>query len=144
MTQGKRDEPYLSLKFKVEIGGVIVGGFAEVSGLQVEIEVEEYKEGGVNEYAHRLPKTTKYQNLVLKRGITDSDALWKWHYEAANGSITRRNGRIILLDSEDNEKWYWMFVEAYPVKWVGPDFKADGNAIAIETLELAHHGISKW
>lgn len=144
MTVGKRkDDPYLSFCFLLEIDGLIKGGFSEVSGLQVEVEIEDYQEGGVNEFVHKLPKGIKYSNLVLKRGITDSDVLWKWHQDITRGRISRKNGRIIILDYMGDEKWQWEFKEAYPVKWIGPEFKADSNNVAIETLELVHKGISK-
>lgn len=143
MAVGKRNDPYLSFRFQVEIEGLIAGGFSEVSGLQVETETEDHREGGVNDYVHKIIKGTKQQNLTLKRGITDSDTLWKWHQDVVNGKIKRKSGRIILLDLEGNEKWHWTFQDAYPVKWTGPDLKADGNNIAIETLELAHNGIKK-
>jgi phage tail-like protein len=135
--------PYLSLRFLVEIQGLIVGGFSEVSGLQAETDVETIEEGGVNDYVHKFPKKTKYPNIVLKKGITDSDALWNWHQDVVNGKKSRKSGFIILLDTEGNEKWRWHFVDAYPVKWSGPDLKADSNTIAVESLELAHNGIKK-
>lgn len=143
MAANERKDPYSSFRFLVEIKGVVVGSFSEVSGLQAETETEDYREGGVNDYVHKLPKITKYPNLVFKRGITESDALWKWHQDVVNGKVERKDGRIVLLDSEGNEKWHWTFEEAFPVKWAGPDFKADSNAIAIETLEVSHHGIKK-
>lgn len=142
MTIGERRDPYLGFRFLVEIDGLIAGGFSEVSGLQVEIETEEYREGGINDYVHKLPKAAKHPNLVLKRGITDSDVLWKWIWETAQGKIERKNGRVILLDSKGNEKWHWAFEGAYPVKWSGPDFKADSNSVALESLELAHKGLT--
>jgi len=143
MAVGERKDPYLSFRFLIEIDNLIVGGFSEVSGLQVETETEEYREGGVNDYVHKLPKITKHPNITLKRGITDSDVLWKWHHDVVNGRVVRKSGRIILLDSEGNEKWRWTFEGAFPVKWTGPDFKADSSTIAIETLEFAHNEIKK-
>jgi phage tail-like protein len=143
MPVAERNDPYLSFRFLVEIQGLIVGGFSEVAGLQAETETEEIQEGGVNDYVHKLPKITKYPNITLKRGITDSDVLWNWHQEVVNGIISRKSGFIILTDSEGNEKWRWLFTDAYPVKWTGPDLKADSSAIAVETLELAHNGIKK-
>lgn len=143
MATGKRRDPYLNFRFLVEIGGLIVGGFSDVSGLQVETEAEEYREGGVNEYVHKLPKITKYTNLTLKRGITDSDVLWKWHRDVVAGKIMRKNGSVILLDVAGNEKWRWNFSQAYPVKWSGPDLKADSSMTAVESIELAHNGIMK-
>jgi len=143
MATAERKDPYLNYRFRVEIDGIISGGFAECSGLQAETEYEEYREGGVNNYVHRLPKVTKYPNLTFKRGITDSEELWKWYQDVVMGKIQRKNGSIILLDSEGNEKWRWNFKGAYPVKWTGPDLKADSNTVAFETLELTHTGITK-
>jgi phage tail-like protein len=60
-----------------------------------------------------------------------------------DGKFKRKNGRIILQDSEGKDKWYWTFTGAYPVKWTGPDFKTDSGAVAIESLEIAHKGIKK-
>jgi phage tail-like protein len=137
---GSKD-PYLGCRFVVEIDSLTVGGFSEVSGLVVEVETEDYQEGGVNDYVHKLPKGIKYPNLVLKRGITDSDELWKWYEDVVNGKIKHKNGSIILLDSEGNVKRTWTFEDVYPIKWTGPDFKADNSAIAIESLELVHKGL---
>ena len=138
-----RDDPYISFKFQVEIQGLIVGGFSEVSGLQLETKTHDFREGGVNDHLHKLPKGTEQSNLTLKRGITDSDILWKWYQDVVDGKVKRKSGRIILMDFEGNEKWHWTFEDAYPVKWVGPDFKANSNAAAVETLELVHKGIKK-
>jgi phage tail-like protein len=138
-----RTDPYMNFRFVIEIGNLIIAGFSELSGLQAETEVEEIREGGVNDHVHKLPKITKYPNLTLKRGITDSDVLWKWHRDVVNGKIERKCGFIILMDMEGNEKLRWQFIDAYPVKWIGPDLKADSSAVAVETLELAHSGIHK-
>jgi phage tail-like protein len=141
MVVGQRQDPYTAFNFWVEVDNLVRGGFSEVSGLQAETETEDYPEGGVNNYIHRLPKRTKYPNLVLKRGITDARELWDWYKKVMNGQIERHNGSIILADYTGSEKRRWNFVQAYPVKWVGSDFKADSNTVAIETLELAHNGL---
>jgi phage tail-like protein len=133
----------MGFRFLVEIQGLIVAGFTEVTGLQAETEFEEIKEGGVNDHIHKLPKLTKYPNITLKRGITDSDVLWKWHQEVVSGHFKRKDGFIVLLDSVGDEKWRWFFSDAYPVKWTGPDLKTDSSTVAVETLELAHNGIRK-
>lgn len=143
MVVGIRRDPYAAFNFLIEIRGLVVGGFSNVSGLQAETEVEEYREGGLNDYVHKLPKVTKYSNLTLKRGFTDSRELWDWYQTVINGQFQRRNGSIILLDQAGNEKWRWNFSQAYPVKWIGPEFSANSNAVAIETLEIAHNGLSK-
>ena len=140
---GRRDDPYLSFRFLVEVQGLLVGGFSEVSGLQAETETEEIQEGGVNDHVHKLPKLTRHQNVILKRGMTDSETLWRWHNDVVNGKIERKNVFIILMDSVGNEVWQWYFERAYPVKWTGPDLRADSSTVAVETLELVHDGIKK-
>jgi phage tail-like protein len=141
MAVSERNDPYNIFIFQVEIQGLIVGGFSEVSGLQVETETYDFREGGVNDRLHKVPKGSKHSNITLKRGITDSDTLWKWYQNVVNGIVERKSGRIILLDSEGNEKWQWAFEDAYPVKWIGPDLRAKTGETAVETLELAHNGI---
>lgn len=144
MAVGDRSDPYLGFNFLVEIQGIAVAGFMEVSGLQVEVEVHDYREGGLNEYIHKLPGPTRYpSNIVLKRGITDVDALWKWHQDVTQGKIERKNGSIVLMNSAGEEKWRWNFVEAIPVRWAGPDLRASAAEVAVETLELVHRGLSK-
>ncbi len=144
MTVGDRNDPYLSFNFLVEIEGLVVGGFSEVTGLTIEIEVEEYREGGLNAYMHKLAGPPRYpSNLVLKHGLTDSDTLWAWHQAVARGTIQRKNGSIMLLNSAGEEQWRWNFTDAYPVRWVGPDLRAGSAEVAIETLELVHRGLSK-
>lgn len=143
MAASERKDPYLGCRFLVEVDDLKVGGFSEVSGLEMEVDTEDYQEGGVNNYVHKLPKGMKYPNLVLKRGVIDSDMFWKWQEDVVNGKIEQKSGRIILLDSEGNVKWTWTFEDVYPIKWTGPDFKADNSAVAIESLELVHKGIRK-
>jgi phage tail-like protein len=135
-------DPYLGFNFLVEIEGILVGGFSEVTGLQVEIEIHDYREGGLNDYIHKFAGPTRYPvNLILKRGLTTSGTLWQWHQEVRQGVIKRKNGSILLLDSAGEESWRWNFTEAYPVKWVGPDLRAATAEVAVETLELAHRGL---
>lgn len=141
---GIRNDPYAGFNFLVEIEGLLVGGFSEVGGLLVETEVEEYREGGRNEYVHKLPGPTRYpSNLTLKRGLTDVETLWSWHQDVVAGKIERKNGTIYLLDRQGQPVTWWNFNEAYPVKWVGPELKAEANSLAVESVELVHRGLSK-
>lgn len=142
MATGDRNDPYLGFRFVVELDGVIVAGFSEVTGLQVEVEVQEYREGGLNSFMHKLAGPARYpSNLVLKHGITKSRELWQWHQEVASGSFKRKNGSIILLNSTADEVWRWNFEGAYPVRWNGPDLRGNASEVAVETLELVHRGI---
>jgi phage tail-like protein len=143
MATGERKEPYLSYNFAVEIDGLAMG-FSEVSGLQTEIEVQEYREGGVNEFIHKRAGPAKYpSNLILKKGVTDVSVLWNWYRDVAQGTIDRKTVYVVLLDSTGEEKLRWNFQQAYPVKWVGPDLKATASEVAVETVELAHSGLAK-
>ena len=140
MANGQQTDPLFAFRFKVEIDSLIEAGFSECAGLQVETEVEEIQEGGVNELVHRLPKGSKYTNLTLKHGIPTSDVLWQWHKDVVQGKVKRKMVNVLLLDNQGQEQWRWTFKNAYPVKWIGPDLKADNSAIALETLELVHDG----
>lgn len=143
MTTGMKLYPYTSFRFRVEIEGITSAQASEVTGLQIETETETYEEGGVNDFVHQLPKRTKYQHITLKRGITDLDEMWKWYQGVVDGKFERKNGAIVLMDINGDDKWRWDFFEAYPVKWTGPELRAESNTIAFETIELAHHGIKK-
>ena len=132
--------------------GTIRAGFAEVNGLNSEIEVEEYREGGRNIGPRRFPRWGRYPNLVLRRGVTNDTALWDWWANVITRSYTlrrpgsarpvpRRNG-VILLDGRDHKAVAaWFFSNALPERLVGPGLNARGNEIAIETLELSHEGL---
>jgi phage tail-like protein len=135
----RQNDPYGSFNFEVEIQGLIAGGFAEVSGLQAETETEEIREGGVNDYAHRLPKRTKQSMLVLKHGLADSEVLWKWYNDVVQGRVERKNGSVFLRDETQQRVRQWNFFEAYPVKWTGPELRAIGNTVAFESVELIHN-----
>ena len=141
-TTGKRVDPLTTRKFFVEIGNIVRAEFSEVSGLNAEVEVLSYEEGGKNGFVHKLPGRVKFPNVTLKRGTTDSLELWDWFVQAVNGKIERRDVGILLYNQEGQAEREWTLERAYPVKWTGPDFKAGDNAIAIETLELAHEGLS--
>lgn len=143
MTTAKKPYPYPSFRFRVEINGITVAQVSEVTGLQLETETEPYEEGGVNDFVHQLPKRTKYQNITLKRGITDLDEMWRWHQDVVGGKFERKSGAIVLVDSAGEDKWRWNFEKAFPVKWAGPELRADSNTVAFESIELAHHGIKK-
>jgi phage tail-like protein len=139
---GLRRDPYGAYNFLVELSGIVVAGFSEVTGLRVEIDVQEYREGGLNTHMHRLSGPARYpSNLVLRRGLTDSPELWAWHEAAVHGVGIRQHGSIVLLDDARNEVWRWFFLDALPVRWIGPELRASGSAVAVETLELAHHGL---
>ncbi len=138
----KNLEAYPSCRFYVMLGDKVEGVFTEVSGLQVEIDVMDYQEGGNNDFVHRLPGYTKVTNLTLKRGMTGSNEFYKWFAKVASGKFTRRDVTVVMYDAGGNELMRWNFSQAYPVKWIGPQFRSTETAAAIETLELAHQGMT--
>jgi phage tail-like protein len=141
-TRAAAADPYLAFNFVVEVDGVLSGGFSEVTGLGVQVDTTDYREGGVNEYVHKIAGPASYpSNLVLRRGLTDSQLLWRWHEAAREGLILRTPAVIMLLDSERNPAWLWVFRDAYPVRWTGPELRAASATVAIETLEIAHRGL---
>jgi phage tail-like protein len=142
MATGDRKDPYLGFNFAVEIDSLVVGGFNEISGVEAETEVQEYREGGVNEFVHKRAGPIKYaSNLVLKRGISEAAGLWSWYADVMQGKIERKTVSIVLLDSACEEKRRWSFQRAYPVKWVGPSLRAVTGEVAVESVELAHDGL---
>jgi phage tail-like protein len=136
-------QPYLTFNFNVEIEGLIVGGFTEVSGLESSVEVEEYREGGVNGFVHKLPGRTSHSNLVLQHGLTSLSTLWNWYHNTTLGAIQRKNGTIVLLDPQQIPVMWWNFRNAVPVRWTGPTFSAVSDEVGAESLELAHEGLTR-
>ena len=136
-------DPYNSFNFAVEIDGITRMHFQEASGLDSTIDVVEHREGGDNITTRKLPGMVKYSNIVLKWGMADDTDLYKWHRQWATGdkSAKRLSGSIVLYDRQRTEKRRWNFKEAWPAKWTGPAFNAESSELAIETLELAHHGV---
>ncbi|MDD4802452.1 MAG: phage tail protein [Syntrophomonas sp.] len=135
-------DPGLAFRFKVELDGLLVADFAEVSGLEAYTEVKVVREGGVNEYEHHFITIKKYPPLVLRRGFTNSTELWTWYEGTTSGRLQRKNGSIILLDANGQESFRWNFMGAYPTKWIGPRLQANASEVAIESLELVHQGLA--
>lgn len=128
-------------RFVVEIDGKRMAAFTECTLPTLEIEVEEHKEGGLNDYVHVLPIRRKSGRVTLKRGLTNSTELLKWYQEILAGQVksATRSLSVIMLDTKGTEMARWDFLEAIPVKWTGPQLKSDQGAVAIETLELIVH-----
>jgi len=143
------DYPLPKFHFQVEWGGTKIG-FTEVSGLDVETEVIEYRHGASPDYHKtKQPGLTKYSNLTLKRGTFQSDnEYYDWWKETVKfqegnetSSIYRRDVTISLLDESHEPIVVWKVKNAWPTKIQSTDLKADGNEIAIESMELVHEGL---
>jgi phage tail-like protein len=141
----KFDRPLGKFRFKVEIDGLTLAHFQSITGLQHEIEALEFQEGGVNDRMHKLPGQGRYPNLVLKAGYVNSEMLEGWHMDFTKkpGAVRRKNGSIILCDDAGETVARWNFFQAWPVKWEGPQLDSSGQDILVETVEIAHHGVSR-
>jgi phage tail-like protein len=121
--------------FKLEIDGVIVGGFKEISGLETEVEVIEFKDGDNHSTQKRAGKV-KYKNIVLKRGQVSDDSLLKWFKTVVDGKTDRKSGSIIYLDREGKEVMRYNFFEAWPCRHKAPELNASADTHIVEELEF--------
>ena len=143
----QRDNPYSSFNFLLTVNGISNDGnlpgasFSEVSGLEFEIGMTEYRNGSEDITPRKMPGLVKYTNLVLKSGATGDIIFWNWVLEGVQGSINRADGSIILLDEARAEVMRWNFRNAWPCKYTAPTFNSANNEIAMETLELCHEGL---
>ena len=139
----KPEYPLPKFHFQVEWGGTKMG-FSEATGLDVETEVIEYRDGTMPEYGKiKMPGMQKYSNITLKRGTFNGDnEFYDWWYTVKLNTIERRDIIISLLNEEHEPVMTWKVKNAWPVKVQSTDLKADGSEVAIETLELAHEGLT--
>jgi phage tail-like protein len=137
------DYPLVKFHFQVEWGGTKIG-FTEVSGLDVETEVIEYRHGASPEFSKtKMPGMQKYSNITLKRGSFQSDnEFYQWWNTVKLNTIERRDLTISLLNEEHEPLIVWKVKNAWPLKVQPTDLKSDGNEVAIETLELVHEGLT--
>jgi len=140
------DPPFVGL-FKLEVEGTDIGRFTEVAGLSVQLDVEELAEGGQNAYTHRLLGRMKWPNLVFKRGLTDTDALFDWLLECSGEGLTKegnkitpRDAKVSVLNAKGQDMRVWIITGAQPVKWTGPKLATSSRELAVEELEVVHRG----
>jgi len=136
-------DPYRVFKFVVEVDGVEIGGFSDVSGLETKVETDDVREGGVNDFVHKIAKHSTYPSLTCKRGITDSTRMSDWIATVVGGTVERHTLSVVLMDQQGTEKWRWSFRDAFPVKWALSELSATSGNVAVENVEFAHHGMSK-
>ncbi len=140
-------DPLVSAWFGIEFQGQVVGAFRECSGLGSENEVVEYKASGAKgEFViKKVPGRLKWNNITLKRGITDAMDMWKWRKLVEQGDIdsARKNGSITMYNQQGTAIARWNFTNAWPSKLTGPSANAGNNEVAIEELELTHEGYER-
>jgi phage tail-like protein len=137
MATGDRKDPYRGFNFRVEIDGISVGSFSDVSGLSSDGDIVEYRNGDdVPLHVRKLAGLRKVSNLTLKRGYTDNRELWDWRNNVVNGVPDRRNGAIVLMDEQRKDVLRWEFEGGWIHKIDGPTFNAKGNDVTVESLEI--------
>jgi phage tail-like protein len=143
-----REDPYAGHQFEIVINGIsddgtaVKGSFSECSGLEASMDPIEYRNGSEDFTVRKIPGLKKFTNIVLKRGIIGDLTLWNWILEGLNGTVHRTAGAIILLDEAKQEVMRWQFKRGWPAKYTVAAFNAKNNEIAMETLEIAHEGLS--
>ena len=141
------EDPLVGFHFGVDVQGGVEGFFTECSGLGSEHEIVEHKvvtpEG--NEVVMKIPGRLKWENIVLKRGITSSMDVWEWRKKIEDGQVddNRLDGSIIMYDRKLEPVARWEFKRSWPMKVSGPAVKADNNEIGIEEMTLAHEYIER-
>lgn len=135
-------DPYGAFNFIVELDASPVAAFTEVSGLEYEVQVIEYRDGNdVTPTVRKIPGLVKYANIVLKRGMTADSDFWNWVVQPLNGPVETRSGSIVILDQNHEPIARWQFFEGWPCKYVGPHLAAGASEVAIETVEICHEGL---
>lgn len=140
------EDPLVSFHFAVDIQGVIQGFFTECSGLGSETEIVEHKvvKDGV-EVVMKIPGRLKWENIVMKRGITSNMDIWTWRKQVETGDVAgaRRDGSIVMFDQTLAEVARWNFIRGWPSKVTGPSVKSDSNEIGVEELTITHEYIER-
>lgn len=135
--------PYGKFRYKVEIDGLEAGGFSEVTGFDASIDVMEYREGDMVQTPMKIPGLKKYGNITLKKGLADSMVLYEWMIAGVDGAVERKTITITLLDESEEAAASWQIINAWPVKYTAPDFNATSSEVAVESLEIAHEGMTR-
>src|SRR5262249_40018614 len=126
------------------ISDVALGGFSECSGLDMSLEVEEYREGGRNSEVLQFPTRVRWGKVTLKKGFASSGELWNWHYSFAEGRGKRRDGVIALMNQLHIPVQAWYFRRGLPVRYTAPQLHAYQNQVAVESIEIAHEGLMEF
>ena len=143
MATNARSDPYRNFRFRVEIEGIQIAGFSDVSGYDMSINVVEYREGNEVITPRKLPGLRKHSNITLKKGTTDSMDIFTWINNVSEGKVERKSVTIISIDEEGNDSATWQVINSWPVKYALSEMKGTGNDVLIETLELAHEGMTR-
>lgn len=145
MPTGQRKDPYRNFRFLLEIDSIVQAGFSECTIPEKTSDVVEYREGNEQPWARKVPGLTKWGNITLKWGTTDSLELYKWSKLVQDGKMkdARKKVAIVILDEEGNPAARWEFTDAWPSKYDAPDLTGKGNDVAVEMVEIVHEGMTR-
>jgi phage tail-like protein len=142
---GRESDPLIGFNFRLEIEGKLAGYFTEASGIGSEHEIVEHKvvDDSGHEIVQKIPGRLKWENVTLKRGITDAMDIWDWRKLVEDGKMgdARTNCSIIMMDRNYEDVARWDFVNAWPSKVSGPSVKSDSNEFGVEEVTLIHEGM---
>lgn len=136
------EDPNNPLDVAKAAAGLILGGFSECTGLESEIQTEDYLAGGMNDRVLRFPSRANYVPITLTRGVGFSENLYLWHEAFLKGEGKRRNGLIFLANELRIPIKCWTFEKGIPAKWQGPSLNATSSGTAIEKLEIIHEKLT--
>ena len=140
------DEEHLGSQFALELDGVEIARFTGCSGLVITTEVVEVTSTDAatgTPRIHKRPGRSKYEDLVLKRGLTASKTLTDWHQGVIDGTVERKNGSIVVYDNADAEVDRWNFEKGWPSKWSASDLSADSDDVMVEEVTITHDFLAR-
>jgi phage tail-like protein len=144
---GRDTDPLIGFNFRLEIEGKLTGYFTECGGIGSENEIVEHKvvDDGGHELVQKIPGRLKYQDVTLKRGITDTMDIWDWRLLVEQGKMgeARTNCSVIMMDRNYEDVARWDFVNAWPSKVTGPSVKSDSNEFGVEEVTIVHEGMKR-
>jgi phage tail-like protein len=140
-----RKDPLRNFRFRLEIGGITQGNFSEVTIGETTTDAVDYREGSDPSHVRKLDGLTKYGNVVMKWGITDSTELYDWHKAIVAGQIqqNRKQVAIVVQDESGTDKARFVVNEAWPMKYQPSALNGKGNEVLVELLELVNEGIER-
>lgn len=136
-------DAYLPARQAQLLPEIAAGAFQSATGLGADLEVMPYAEGGLNEFVHQLPVRHSWSRITLKQGFIRDPVLWQWYQVGLTQSLgARRDGSIVLLDHSGKRAMAWEFRGGLAAKWVGPELNAMESGLVMESLEIAHQGLT--
>jgi phage tail-like protein len=142
MATGDRLQVLPGHQFGVEIGGINRGGFQQVSGLEITVEMTEYNEGG-RASPLKIPGLVKYSDITLRYGVIKDPEIYNWIKAVVDGDVQRRDGSVVQFDAAGTEVYRWNFFDAWPTKLTAGEFNAQTSTVLVDVLVLAHERLER-